>query len=166
MKEISIKALHENASRLISEDWMLISAGNKKDGFNTMTASWGGLGFIWQKDVAFIFVRPQRYTYQFVEANDTFSLCFFGKEYRKQLNFFGSVSGREHDKAKESGFEISEEMGTIYYEEAKIVIICKKLYNQDILESGFIDKEMADKFYKNDFHRMYIGGIEKVYINE
>ena len=85
-KEISIRELDGNFVKMLSEDWALLTAG-KSDCFNTMTVSWGGVGELWNKDVAFLFVRPQRYTFQFIENNDYFTLSFFGGEYKKELFF-------------------------------------------------------------------------------
>ena len=102
-KEISIRELNGNFVKMLSEDWALLTAG-KDDRFNTMTVSWGGVGELWNKDVAFLFVRPQRYTYQFIENNDYFTLSFFGGEYKKELGICGSKSGRDIDKTEATGF--------------------------------------------------------------
>lgn len=80
---------------------MLVTAGNAEK-FNMMTASWGGLGFLWNRPVAFVFIRPQRYTFDFVERNEGFTLSFFGEEYRKVLQLCGTKSGREIDKVAET----------------------------------------------------------------
>ena len=101
-REISVEELKDNPFTLINKDWMLITAGNEKS-HNTMTASWGGVGELWGKYVSTIYVRPQRYTLEFVEREDYYSLCFFGPEYRQALNFCGTKSGRDFDKDKETG---------------------------------------------------------------
>lgn len=101
-QEIDIRGIKENAIRLIRDEWALITAGDQKK-WNTMTVSWGGIGELWGKDVAMIFIRPQRYTYEFIEREDYFTMSFFEKEYKKALSLCGSKSGRDIDKAKEAG---------------------------------------------------------------
>lgn len=162
MKEITCEDLNENAFDLIGKDWMLFTA--KKDGkVNTMTASWGGVGVMWGKKVAFIFIRPQRYTKEFVDASGELSISILPEKYRKELNYFGTVSGRDEDKIKKSGLEITECDGVPYFKEARLAFICKKLYKQDMKEECFIEKENIEHWYKNnDYHTMYVVEIEKV----
>ena len=102
-EKIDPKTLKENVFSLIGDQWMLITAGTPEH-CNTMTASWGSLGVLWGKNVATIYIRPQRYTYEFVERSDFFTLAFFGREYHKALALCGAKSGREVDKAKACGF--------------------------------------------------------------
>ena len=102
MTKIDPKQIDENVIRLIGSQWMLVTAGNPAH-FNTMTASWGGLGFLWNRPVAFVFIRPQRYTFQFAEENSGLTLSFFGEEYRDALKICGSRSGRDTDKVAEAG---------------------------------------------------------------
>ena len=101
-KKIGVKELGGNVFELIGDKWMLITGGDKT-GFNTITASWGGLGVLWQKAVAFCFVRPSRYTRKFMDDGNCYSLSFYGEKYRDMLNLCGSKSGREIDKVKEAG---------------------------------------------------------------
>ena len=101
-REISVEELKDNPFTLINKDWMLITAGNREK-HNTMTASWGGVGELWGRYVSTIYIRPQRYTLEFVEREDYYSLCFFGPEYRQALNLCGSKSGREVDKDAATG---------------------------------------------------------------
>ena len=116
-------------------------------------------------DVAFIFIRPQRYTREFVEANDYFSLSFLGENYKKQLGYLGTVSGRDEDKITNSGLTLNKEENAPYFNEANKVIICKKLYAQDLKEEAFIDKSIINKSYPDkDFHTVYVGKIEKILI--
>lgn len=145
----------------IGNEWMLITAGDLQN-HNTMTAAWGSVGYLWNKPVSTIFVRPQRYTYTFCEENDYYSLCFFDREYRKKLALCGSKSGREIDKDKACDLTPVFDLAT-YYEQASLVIICKKLYAADIKEDQFLDQEIVQKQYpEKDFHRMYVGEIVKV----
>ena len=104
MKKIDIKALKESAVSLFDDKWCLITAGNK-DSYNTMTASWGAMGELWNKDACFIFIRPQRYTLEFTEREELFTLSFFSEEYKNALMFCGRNSGRDCDKAKETGLD-------------------------------------------------------------
>lgn len=162
MREISPRDIDKNAIRLITEDWALLTAGNA-DGWNTMTVSWGGLGELWSKDVAFVFVRPQRYTKEFIDGSEYFTLSFFDESYKGALRVCGTKSGRDIDKAKETGLTPVFENGTAHLAQAKLVIICKKLYAQDMTPDCFVDKSIIDENYKaNDFHTSYVGEIIKV----
>ena len=161
-KEVDIKSLNFNPFTKIGSEWMLITAGDES-GCNTMTASWGGLGVLWGKNVATCYIRPQRYTLEFVEKNDCYSLCFFDEEYRSALNFCGTKSGRDFDKDKETG--LTPVFGDIapYYEQAKLVFLCKKLYRQDMTAESFLQPENLKRWYPQmDLHRMFIGEIVKV----
>lgn len=164
-REISVEELKDNPFTLINKDWMLITAGNQ-DKHNTMTASWGGVGELWGKYVSTIYIRPQRYTLEFVEREDFYSLCFFGPEYRQALSLCGSKSGRDVDKDKETGLTPRFDQAAPYYEQARLVFLCRKLYKQDMTEEAFLDKSLLDKWYDNDLHRMFIGEIVKVLVKE
>lgn len=100
-KKIDVKDLKENPVSLFGDKWALLTAGDE-DSYNTMTVSWGTMGKLWNKDVCTVFVRPQRYTYGFMEKNQGFTLSVFSDEYKKALSFCGSKSGRDVDKAKET----------------------------------------------------------------
>lgn len=159
MNKIDIKTLQENAVSMFDDKWCLITAGNK-DSYNTMTASWGAMGELWNKDVCFIFIRPQRYTLEFTEREELFTLSFFGEEYKKALAFCGRNSGRDCDKAKETGLTPMEIDGSMSFEESEIVIVCKKLFYQDIDPQGFVDKTINGVCYpEKDYHRMYVGEV-------
>ena len=166
MKITDIRAIKESATVLFDEKWALITAGNKES-FNTMTASWGGLGELWNKDVCFIFIRTQRYTYEFTEREEYFTVSFLPEEYKKALTFCGRNSGRDCDKVKDAGLtpvEFEESMG---FEESGITVLCRKLYHQDINPEGLADKSIDSTCYPDkDYHRMYIGEIVKVFIKE
>ncbi len=158
-KKIKPKEIEENAFKLIGSDWMLITAGSEKK-FNTMTASWGGLGILWHKNICSIFIRPQRYTYEFIEMSDTFTLSFFDNNHRDVLKYCGSHSGREVDKVAETGITpVFSEDGGVYFQEAKLVLECRKLYYQDIIPGNFLDESINENYPKEDYHRMYFGEI-------
>ena len=164
-KKILPTEIPGNAVQMIGYDWMLITAGNKEH-FNTMTAAWGGLGFLWKEPTATIFIRPQRYTYEFVEKYSDFTLCFFNKEHHEAVKICGTRSGRDIDKVKESGLTpLLSENGNIYFEEARLVIECKKVYYDDIKPELFLDKSLEKIYPALDYHRMYIGFITNCMIN-
>ena len=164
-KEIKPGKLESNIFDLIGREWMLVTAG-VPDHFNTMTASWGGAGILWGKPVAFSFVRPQRYTYEFMQKYGGYTLSFFGDSCREALNLCGSRSGRDTDKVKESGLTPAFCDDAVYFEEARLVLVCRKLYAQDLTKESFIDKEIAKTYTDDDLHRVYVGEIEKVLIKE
>lgn len=163
-KEINIRDLKDSFVKMISNDWALLTAGNT-DSFNTMTVSWGGIGELWNKDVCFIFVRPQRYTYEFIEKNDYFTLSFFGGEYKKELGICGSKSGRDIDKMTETGFAPLDLGESVGIKQAKVNIVLKKLAYQDMKPEGFIDQSIMNNYGNNDFHRVYVGEIVRVIEN-
>ena len=148
----------------IGKEWMLITA--QKDGkINTMTASWGGVGIMWGKNVATVYIRPQRYTKEFVDAGDTFTISFYGEEYRKALSFCGSVSGRnDSEKISKSGLTPCELDGVPAFEEASLVLVCRKMYQQDMEPDCFLDSQVRERWYpEKDYHTMYIAEITAVY---
>lgn len=162
--EIKPTELTDNVFKLIGTDWMLVTAtANNKT--NTMTASWGGAGIMWGKNVAYIVIRPQRYTKEFIDNSDHFSLSFFDKEFKKQLTYLGTVSGRDEDKIKNSSLTLKTKDSTPYFEEANIVLLCKKLFAQPMEEKSFLDQSILEKWYPNkDYHELYIAEIEHVLI--
>lgn len=166
MKKIDIKELGGNVVSMFDDKWCLITAGTK-DSYNTMTASWGAMGELWNKDACFIFIRPQRYTLEFTQREELFTLSFFGEEYKDALMFCGRNSGRDYDKAKETGLTPMEIDGSMSFKESEIVIVCKKLFSQDIDPEGFIDKSLDSKNYpQKDYHKMYVGEIVACYVKE
>lgn len=165
MKQIEIKALSENFFETIGKEWMLVTAGSSEH-FNTMTASWGGIGFLWNKPVAFVFIRPERYTYEFTEKNEYLTLSFLGAENRAIYNLCGSKSGRDTDKIRESGLKpILTPGGQITFEQARLTLECRKLYAEALAPEGFADREALHKWYdeNNGIHKMYIAEILNVW---
>ena len=164
-KKIDINEIVLNPFKTIGKDWLLISA-LKENKINTMTASWGGIGVIWNKNVVTVYIRPQRYTREFVDASDYFTLTFF-EGYKKELGILGSKSGRDGDKIKEVDFDVELLEGQPAFKQGKMVFICKKLYQGKIEPNGFIDDSLDEKNYPDhDSHYIYIGEIEDAYINE
>ena len=162
MKEISHDHFNENSFNMIGKDWLLITA--EKDGrVNTMTASWGGLGIMWNKKVAYIFIRPQRYTKEFVDSADRLSISVLPNSYRKELGYLGRVSGRDEDKISNANLTVKQYEDVPYFDEARLTLICKKLYAQALKEECFIDKGIIDEWYpERDYHIMYVVEVEKI----
>ena len=166
MRNIDPKTLDQNVFSLIGDRWMLITAGTA-DRCNTMTASWGGLGVIWGAPAATCYIRPQRYTKEFVDREEYFTLAFFGEEYRPALSLCGSKSGRDVDKVKECGFTVkSAACGAPYFEEAGVVLVCRKRFAQD-MDPENMPREIKDKWYpQRDYHTLYIGEIVEVLVQD
>ena len=163
-KEIKAQDIKGNLIDKIANEWMLISAGNK-NGYNMMTASWGFVGEMWGKDSVIAMIRPQRYTMQFVDKNDYFAFSFYGdnKDIHKVC---GSKSGRDCNKTEETGLTPVFADNTVYFEEANLVIICKKQYADSLKEENFTDKSPLKWYENKDYHNMIFGSIEKVLIKE
>jgi flavin reductase (DIM6/NTAB) family NADH-FMN oxidoreductase RutF len=166
-KLIKPGTIPDNPFKLIDEDWMLITAGQGESHktFNTMTASWGGLGILWNKPVSFCFVRPTRYTYEFMERNKQYTLSFFDKAFKEALNVCGTFSGRDTDKVAKAGltsFEIQPHAVT--FREARLVLVCQKLYFQDLDPGHFLDPTLEKNYPQKDYHRMYIGEVTEAYV--
>jgi len=157
-KEISPEGLTESVFKLIGKEWMLITAGTRES-FNTMTGAWGGMGILWDKRVCFCVVRPGRYTYGFMERSDMFSLSFFGDRHRDILTYCGTKSGRDVDKVAETGLTPVFGRGSVYFEEARLVLVCRKVYYQDIMPAHFLDDGIEGFYPAKDYHRMYVGEV-------
>ena len=155
-----IKDFNEKLFQTISDEWMLLTAGTK-DSFNTMTASWGGLGVFWHKPVAVCFIRPGRHTFQFAEKSDVFTLSFFEPEDKKILSYCGSHSGRDVNKCHETGMKpVETTNGGVTFDKARLVFECKKIYTDTIKPELIIPEEIDEKIYPNkDYHKMFMGEI-------
>jgi flavin reductase (DIM6/NTAB) family NADH-FMN oxidoreductase RutF len=165
--EIKPSEIPDNTFSLIRDDWMLVTAGPAQS-FNTMTANWGGFGHLWHREVVFVFVRPQRYTYEFMERSNVFTLTFFDETWREALEFCGSRSGRNVDKVEATDLTpVKGETGGVYFEEARLVLECRTIYAQDLKSDAFIDPRVdAETYPQRDYHRLYIGQIERCLIRE
>jgi flavin reductase (DIM6/NTAB) family NADH-FMN oxidoreductase RutF len=156
---------------MIAKEWMLVTAGNEARGYNTMTASWGHLGSMWGHGgglpTAVIYLRPQRYTKEFVDREELFTLSVFPEDYKKDLGYLGRVSGRDEDKVAATQLTPVFEGEYTYFSQAKLVLVCRKLYRGTLQEDGFVDRSVLDEHYPNrDLHDMYIGEIVKVLVEE
>lgn len=164
-KKIEIKSLTDNLFKTTDEEWMLITAGDSID-FNTMTASWGTFGILWNKPIVICFIRPHRYTFNFVDKNELFTLSYFNSRYKNILSYCGTKSGRDVNKIKETGLiPIISENGGIAFEQARLIIECRKIYADHIKEDKFLQHDLIKKNYANkDFHKFFIGEISACYI--
>lgn len=164
-KSISPSELSDNLFKLIAKDWTLITAGDLTS-YNMMTANWLGMGFLWMKNVAFIFIRPTRYTYEFTERLDTMSLNFFSEEYREILNLCGKKSGRDIDKTSISNLTPVSLQEGVAFAEAKIIMNCKKISTAKLDDFEILDKSIL-KWYDGDtYHKLYICEITDVFVKE
>ena len=157
---------HKSSFQTIGKDWMLVTAGNEEKA-NTMTASWGGFGIMWGKPVAFVVIRPQRYTKEFIDKENCFSLSFLPNQYRQQLNYLGTVSGRNEDKITKSNLTLAYEKQIPYFSESNVIMFCKTLYQQEMKPTCFLLPELDEKWYANkDYHTLYIAEITDIYQKE
>ena len=163
LKELPLEALVVNPVNQFAKTWALVTAGTPES-VNTMTISWGGIGELWGKSVTFTFIRPQRYTKEFVDREETYSVCFLGEAYRKQLSYLGTVSGRDENKIQKAGLTVNFVDETPYFEQADLVLVCRKLYRQELTEACFLDQKLDEAVYPGkDYHTMYVSQILKIY---
>ncbi len=162
-QDFDFDQLEINPFKMIGKDWMLITAGDEKKA-NTMTASWGGMGVVWGQNVVFIFVRESRYTKEFIEKEQKFSLSFPDEQYRREMKFLGAVSGRNEDKIKEAGVHIGYIDGIPYIDEGKMVFLCKCLSKTELKKEDYLEPSIEKAFYADgDYHTMYIAQILGMY---
>lgn len=161
-EEVEVEGLALNPFAAIGSQWMLVSAGDE-EACNTMTASWGGMGVLWGVPTVTIYLRPQRYTREFVEANELFTISLLGEEHREALKYCGTVTGREvPHKIEAAGLTPLFLEGTTAIGEAQTILVCRKLYADDMPPENFILKEADERWYpEKDYHRMYIAQITK-----
>ena len=171
-KKIDIKNFEINPVTAFADKWMLLTAGNE-EAFNTMTVSWGHLGALWGMKkgwglpTAVVYVRPQRYTKQFMDKEGYFTLSMFDESHRSDLAYLGMYSGKDVDKVKATGISPVFSENGVYFEEANTVFVCRKLYQASIVEEGFVDKTLLQENYPNkDYHEVYIGEIVDILVKE
>lgn len=167
MKELNVKQLPDNFFTTIGKEWMLVTAGTKEH-FNTMTASWGCVGWLWNKPVAVIFIRPERYTHEFIEQADTLTLSFLGhdEDMRKAYNICGSRSGRDTDKVALTGLKpVTTQSGNVTFLQARLTLECRKLYKNHMSPDSFLDSNIAQWYGegKGGYHDIYILEIVHAY---
>ena len=165
-KEVKPEELTMNPFTKIGKEWLLITAGNEEK-CNTMTASWGAMGVMWGKNVAIAVIRPQRYTKKFVDEQESFTLSFYPDDKKPALSYCGSHSGKDMakgEKAAAAGLTPLYVDGTVAYEEADMILVCKKLYEAPVDPKGFADESLIAKWYPDsDFHEAYVAEITAVY---
>ena len=162
-RETDIHTLKFNPFDKISKQWMLITAGDRTKS-NTMTASWGGVGVIWGKPSATCYIRHSRYTKEFVDNSEYFTLSFLRDGYRDALSVLGSKSGRDMDKMHDSGLTPTFVDGQPTFAEAELVLVCRKRCKSEIAPEDILQQETLDKWYGDqDYHTMYIGEIVAAY---
>jgi flavin reductase (DIM6/NTAB) family NADH-FMN oxidoreductase RutF len=161
--EISYREFNCSISEMIGHDYLLLTAGNEES-YNTMTIGWGAMGFIWQRPVFYVPVRPQRYTYEFMEKNSCFTVSYFGDEYREALSICGSKSGRDCDKVKLAGLTpLRTPFASVAFSEASVIFECRKIYFEDMNPENILDESILRNYPAKDFHRIYTGQIEKIW---
>ena len=162
-QKVDMDQLEFNPFNMIGKDWMLVTAGNEEKA-NTMTASWGGVGVMWGKNVAFVFIRDSRFTKEFIDREGTFSLSFPSEKYRKEMKFLGAVSGRDEDKIKEAGVHVGYMDGIPYIDEGSMIMTCRVMSQTPIKKEDYIDGSIDGTWYASgDYHKMYIAEITGVY---
>lgn len=160
---IKPEEIQDNVFQLINNDWMLVCAGTPEH-YNMMTASWGGAGFLWKKHIAMIFIRPQRHTFLFIEENPYFTICFFDHSYRQILNYCGTYSGKDVNKMNLKGLDsIVTPNGNVVFKQARLVLECRKIYQDDIRPDQFLSFDQEKIYANKDYHRFYIGEITHVW---
>ena len=169
LKEIAVQELLLNPMTMIAKEWMLLTAGNESRGYNTMTASWGHLGSLWGHggglSTSVVFVRPQRYTKEFMDREEYYTITVLPEGYKKELGYLGSHSGRYEDKVAKTGLTPVFDENCTWFAEAKLVLVCRKLYAAPLVEEGFLDRDVLEDSYPGrDFHQMYVGEIVKVLV--
>lgn len=158
---IPLNELHIPAFSAWEPGWFVLTAGeNRPGGYNSMTVSWGALGVIWHRPLAVVVVRPQRYTRQFMEQYDTFSLCAFDEAQRPALNLLGTLSGRDSRKMTECGLTpiALSRIACPGFAEAKLILECRKTYYDDLDPAHFLTDFIAPN-YAGDYHRVYFGEV-------
>lgn len=161
---ISPSEINENLFHKIQKEWALLTAAKPDGTVNTMTISWGEFGHLWNRFTMSVVVRPQRFTKEFIDASNTFSVSFLPPRYQKELSYLGTVSGREEKKIEKSGLHILKNGEIPFFEESTLTFFCKVLYKQDLSESSFLDMNvMAEAYPKRDFHTLYIGQIMDIF---
>lgn len=153
-----MQSLNLDIFKAYGSDWALLTAGTPVD-FNTMTVSWGGLGTLWGKSVATVYVRPNRHTYGYMEKSGLFTVSFYPAEYKKDLSILGTLSGRDGDKVAKTALTPVEAGGSVTFAQASRTLVCRKLYAQD-MDLSAAPQDVRERFYESEpMHRMYIGEV-------
>ena len=149
----------------LNNEWALVTA-NQNNKVNTMTVSWGGFGVLWNKNVATIYIRDSRYTKEFIDNSDYFTISFYNNEYKDKLRYLGIKSGRDTNKIKDVDFNIVIDDNISYFKEANMVIVCEKIYKNKLEKQNFLDGGINNNYKNGDYHTMYIGEIIKILVKK
>ena len=169
LQNIAVEDFSTNVFNDLNKNWMLLTVGDEKK-YNTMTVSWGMFGTFWHKPVVVVGVRPQRHTFDFIEDNDSFTLTGFPDGFKEQLTFCGRNSGRDFDKAAETGLTpvVADKIDGVTFKESELVIECRILYSDALRGKNFREKRLISEFFpQRDFHKLYyaevinISGVDK-----
>ena len=162
---IVISEFTARPTALWDETWFLLTAGvNKPGGFNTMTVAWGSIGTMWSRPMAQVVVRPGRYTHEFMERCDSFTLSAFDEEHRRTLALCGSRSGRDIDKVEATGLTpiASGQVDAPGFDEAELIIECRKVYHDRFRPENFLADYIDTHYPEKDYHDIYFGEIVAV----
>ena len=162
-RKVNVQELQQNVFQEIGQHWTLISAAKPDGSINTMTASWGAMGVLWGHETVTVYIRQSRYTKEFVDAQPYFTLSLFDG-HKQELGLLGSVSGRDGDKIARAGFHPVMLDGQPGFAESKCVLVCKKLYQDDIRLEDLSPEVVARWYGDGDYHTMYIGEIVACYV--
>lgn len=147
--------------QIFDREWALLTAGDAQH-FNTMTISWGGLGTLWGRPVATVYVKPVRYTHEFLEDSEYFTVSFYPEQYRKALGILGTLSGRDGDKVAKAGLTPKALEHAVTFEEARATLLCRKIYRQD-LDPAAMPADVVKAFYETEApHTMYLGEVIEI----
>jgi len=149
---------------LWKNQWLILTAGTMED-CNMMTVAWGSIGLMWNRPFAQVVVRPQRYTLEYIERSDCFTLCAFPEKYHGDMMHLGTVSGRNCAKLAETSLTLKPSSSVLSpcYEEATLILECRKMYSQNINPSGFVTDAGPKVYPDKDYHRIYFGEILKAF---
>ena len=163
LRQVELNEVTPKVLEVFGTQNALLTAGDRR-ACNTMTIGWCGLGRLWNLPACTVFVRPERYTYEFTEKHDYFTVSILPVELKKLMGYCGSKSGRDTDKIRDCGLTLAYGAGDApYFEEAELVLVCKKLYVQDLDPQGVLD-ERVSKFYQGEgWHRVYVGQVVEAY---
>lgn len=151
-----------NPFEKIGKEWMLVTAGDEEKA-NTMTASWGGMGVMWGKNVVYVVIRQSRYTKEFIDKQGSFSLSFLGEKHRNMLKYLGSISGRTEDKIKEANVELNYHKGVPFIDQGNLALICKVMSATQIKPEEFVAEGIEEQWYADkDYHTLYIAEITDI----
>jgi len=162
LKPVAVGDFAPHIFNLFDNQWLLLACGDfSKKHFNVMTISWGSMGTIWDRPFVQVVVRPTRYTFEFMNQYDSFTLSAFGESHRDALNLLGSRSGRDGDKIGASGLTpvASQKVASPSFAEAELTLECRKLFWQDIDHAHFVDAGIEEHYPRKDYHRMFFGEV-------